>query len=143
MLQWLSDWFPWIVGGGAIAGVVGAAMGLSSVMKILATIIDVVSPVAKWVLECLVALLGWFWRTVIWPANPERPSFRRGIRDICDDWVTICTVAVLFWGLWAVMDARHDMTVEQLGTCQTDVAKLKKAKKNTATQPDRPFWLPW
>lgn len=140
MLEVLHSWIPWIAAGGAIAGLVGWAIGLSKVISIISTLLDVLAPILKGISTAIVAFLGWCWHVFIWPDNPRQPSFRRGITDICDDWVTILTAAGLMWGVYMTMDWKVDKVVDQLGTCQTEIVRLKKAAEKLQHPQEQPSW---
>lgn len=143
MWQFISDWSGWIVTGGAIAGVLGYAIGLPAVLRILASLIDIVSPLLKAIVEGAVELvrwlLRWFWNTLVWPEDPKQPSARRAIGDICDDWVTILFCGLVLYGTWAIMDTRHDRTIDALAACQTEKVKLQRLDRKV--KPKQEDWF--
>lgn len=146
-MQWLNsllnDWGTWIVTFGGLAGLLGWAVGLPSVLKVLSTLIDVLSPIAKLFSEGFATGVRWLWRTLVWPDDPKQISIRRGVTDIADDWVTIGCVALLMWGVWTTSQWQVDNLTDNLSTCQSEVVKLKKVQTQK-TRPSNDFlWPLW
>lgn len=109
-MLWDQIW-PWLLGGGALTGVAFWALGGPAVLRIIASLLDIISP--------LLHGLGWFlveFLKVLW----------KGFKDIVDDWVTIVTVATAAFFLYTGLEAKH--TIESLNT-KTEIAQLKSDLK--------------
>ena len=137
----LDSWGTWAVAVGGLAGILGWAVGLPAVLRILAVLAEAVGPILKGISAALVAVFGWFWRTIIWPSDPKQPSIRRGVHDIADDWVTIVCVIFLMWGVWAASQWQVDQLTDNLSTCQSEVLKLQKQYRSPQSQDW--FWPLW
>lgn len=149
MFELLQSWLHhqmviWGFGGLAALGLLGLAVwvfGLGSVLRILATLLDIISPILKGIAQGAVDALSWLWTTVVWP----------GVKDICDNWATLALVAMLtllpYWYLGHVVTDRTEI-VHILRQCQGDlrVERSKRPKTVTkwrTTKPKAvPFW-PW
>lgn len=139
-MEWFNSLLPehWgtlIVTFGGLAGLLGWAVGLPSVLKILSAIIDVVSPIAKLVTGAVAGASRWVWYTVCWPA----------LKDIFDNWRTAIFAIATVVSMGLYMDYRMDKAVnkltDNLSTCQSEVVKLKKREHRRPSNDFLwPFW---
>lgn len=126
MIQQLLSNYGWLFGvSGAGVGVAFWFLGGASVLRIVASVIEVLSPIVKSLIE----------------------YFLLGLRDILDSLPTIVTVAALMYGvhIWDKIKTvpEHNKMVTRLEMCQSDLAKVKKQKRPDKQEPmwDMPFNL--
>lgn len=132
----MSNFWTWATGAAAlsvVAGSIGWLLGFSAVLRVIAAIVDVVSPVLKMVVEVMVDATKWLVSNIAWPA----------IKDIFDDWPTAVFLATAVAVVWFWVDHRMDKVVDQLGQCQTEVVKLKKAKTPQKAPEYQWLWPIW
>jgi hypothetical protein len=120
MLKYLLNNYGWLLGlGGAGAGLLAWSVGLPSVLRIVAAVVEALSPIAKAVMEWVVS----------------------GLKDIMDSMATIMTVLLLCYGVHLYDKVeyfkKHNITATQLNLCQEDVRRLTKSKKDV---PEPEFW---
>lgn len=150
-MEWMTSlfdgWGPWFALGTGVFAIIASLLGVTKVLGILEKVLDIVSPVLKLITEGLSAGVKWFWRTVIWPAKKadgtSPPSFRHGLEDICDNWVTMATVIVAGFILYGAMRLQVESVVDQLDFCQSENVRLEKqVKKSLGGVPAGPLdWL--
>ena len=113
-MNYLNNWLGLLGIGGL--GALGAAawfFGLSSVLKILATAFDIVSPILKGIVEALVEYVKILWA---------------GFKDVVDSWMTmvfVLSLAVGVWGTMKVYDKVEDFKYEEkIEICNKRVQEL-------------------
>jgi len=123
MWSLLSSWIGWLGLGGFIASL-GAMVagiswipGMSVILPILTSALQMVSPI----INALLTALIWFWTTILWP----------GLSDILDSWATIITVIFMGFVLLTVSNAQHKI----------DRHVAKQCVPNP--QPEPELELPW
>ncbi len=123
MLSLLSNWIGWLGIGGAIASlgamVAGVSWlpGMSVILPILTSALQMVSPI----INAIFTLIIWFWTNILWP----------GLSDILDSWATIVTVVFMGFVLLTVSNAQH----------KVDRHVVKQCVSNP--QPEPELELPW
>ena len=98
---------------------------LGSLLKILATAFDIISPLLKGIFEALVEYAKILWE---------------GLKDILDNWKTIATVVTMLVALFAY---DKTSTLVQQHDCNKTITQLKKQlPMKKPTQQSYPFdWL--
>lgn len=126
-MSWLSsllsgDFLFWILMAGALFGV----LGLSGIVKPIGVFVEAVAPLIKGATEGVVTTIKWIGSQIVVPA----------LKDIFDNWSTavfvIGSALILYWSVHAKLDSRIDQLTDDLGACQTEMVKLKKAHKPRA-----------
>lgn len=129
-MQWLlNNWH--LLGLGSL-GILGAAsyfLGLTAVLRIVASIVEIITPLLRGLMEAIVEWLGIMWE---------------GIKDIIDSWKTVITVVSFV--LIAYLTAKVPAKIEQ-HKCATEKQELKKqiptVKKPKKQEPPVEFRWPW
>lgn len=123
-MSWLTsllsgDYLIWILLAGALFGV----LGLSGIVKPIGVFVEAVSPLLKGAAEGIVTGVKWTVGNIVVP----------GLKDIFDNWSTavlvIGSALILYWGVSTNLNSRIDQLTDDLGTCQTEMTKLKKQYK--------------
>lgn len=121
MFEWYNtvvSWLPW-VGVPAVAGlgVLWWLAGGATVLKILATVFDIISPLLKGIVTGLVSL----WENIFWP----------GLKNIFSQMVTLITVVTMGVILYTAQDVRDDIMtnriMNELSSCKTELRDIRKS----------------
>lgn len=127
MIQTFLNNYGWIFGTGLVgAGVLSWLLGLPALLRILASVSEVLAPIARQIVEWLVS----------------------GVKDITDSMATILTVCVLAYGIHLYdkvhYTLEHNHIVNRLQVCEYDLSKrMKKTPPKEAPTWDLPFRWPW
>ena len=129
MWSLLSNYIGWLGLGGAIASL-GAMVagiswlpGMSVILPILTSALQMVSPIVN---AALTALF-WIWSTILLP----------GILDILDSWATIFTVIIMSSFLWFGLATRYE--VQHI----KDRSVISKCAAPQSSDSETELDLPW
>lgn len=124
-MNFLSNWHLYLGGAVGLFGVASYFLGLSSVLRIFASILEIITPALRGIVEALIE-----WIKIMW----------EGFKDIVDSWKTFATVVSLC--VVAYMSAKIPAKIEQ-HKCKTETQQLKKQvppKKKTPEVQYKWFW---
>jgi len=129
MLQLVYDlwhhWIAWIIGIGGLIAAFSWIPGVSTVLALGVSALQIAAPLLSGILQALV----WVWQYIIWP----------GLVDILTHISTIGTVIImaglLWFGLTTRYEVQHIRDLNALHYCQ-----LHRTAK---PRPDITFDLPW
>ena len=118
-------WISWAIGIGGLIAAFSWIPGVSTVLTIAVSILQMAAPVISGFLSALI----WIWSNVIWP----------GLLDIFSHWSTLGTIVImgglLWFGLTSRYEVQHVRDVRALHYCQLH--------RTSRPQPDVNFELPW